>query len=120
MPLLIRSTTLQDLDAVSKLAGELVRQHHDFDALRFMLIPNVEAGYQRFLASQLEHSEAIVLSAELEGQIDLTGVSLVAPAPLGPAVAEIADRLLLAGRTADWAAASPAYGRAPNARKPAP
>jgi tRNA threonylcarbamoyladenosine biosynthesis protein TsaB len=60
------------------------------------------------------------LAAALEAQIDLKGVSLVAPVPLGPAVAEIADRLFLSGRIADWAAASPAYGRAPNARKPAP
>jgi len=60
------------------------------------------------------------LAATLEDQIDSAGVSLVQPAPLGPAVAEIADRLFLSGRTADWAAASPAYGRAPNARRPAP
>ena len=59
------------------------------------------------------------IAAALEDQLDSTGVSIVAPAPLGPAVAEIADRLFLSGRVADWAAASPAYGRAPNARKPA-
>jgi len=60
------------------------------------------------------------LSALLEGQMESDGISLVPPAPLAPAVAEIADRLFLAGGIADWAAASPAYGRAPNARKPAP
>ena len=59
------------------------------------------------------------LAALLEEQ-DSKDVSLVTPAPLGPAVAEIADRLFLSGRIADWATASPAYGRAPNARKPAP
>jgi len=59
------------------------------------------------------------LAAVLEDQ-DSKDISMVAPAPLGPAVAEIADRLFLSGRIADWAAASPAYGRAPNARKPAP
>jgi tRNA threonylcarbamoyladenosine biosynthesis protein TsaB len=60
------------------------------------------------------------LAAALEGQLDLPGVSLIPPAPLGPAVAEIADRLFLSGRVADWTTASPAYGRAPNARKSAP
>ncbi|HKW50328.1 MAG TPA: tRNA (adenosine(37)-N6)-threonylcarbamoyltransferase complex dimerization subunit type 1 TsaB [Candidatus Eisenbacteria bacterium] len=58
------------------------------------------------------------LATALEDQVDSEAVSLVAPAPLGPAVAEIADRLFLSGRIADWASASPAYGRAPNARKP--
>jgi tRNA threonylcarbamoyladenosine biosynthesis protein TsaB len=58
------------------------------------------------------------LAAALEEQIDRDGVSLAPPAPLAPAVAEIADRLLRSGRVADWTAASPAYGRAPNARKP--
>ncbi|MGE5175062.1 MAG: tRNA (adenosine(37)-N6)-threonylcarbamoyltransferase complex dimerization subunit type 1 TsaB [Hyphomicrobiales bacterium] len=45
---------------------------------------------------------------------------LLPPAPLAPAVAELGDRDLALGRTADLAAAAPAYGRAPNARKPAP
>ena len=41
-----------------------------------------------------------------------------APGPLGAAVAEIGDRLLLAGSGADLVLAAPAYGREPNARKP--
>jgi hypothetical protein len=35
------------------------------------------------------------------------------------AVAELGDSKLLAGETADLATSAPAYGRAPNARKPA-
>lgn len=63
---------------------------------------------------------SVPLLTVLEGQADdSAGVRWIRPAPLGPAVAEIADRMLAEGRVADWAAASPAYGRAPNARKPA-
>ncbi|HYQ88604.1 MAG TPA: tRNA (adenosine(37)-N6)-threonylcarbamoyltransferase complex dimerization subunit type 1 TsaB [Candidatus Binatia bacterium] len=36
------------------------------------------------------------------------------------AVAELGDRMLLAGEAADLVTSAPAYGRAPNARKPAP
>jgi len=66
---IIRAAQLEDLDEVGKLAGQLVRQHHEFDALRFMLIPNVEAGYARFFGSQLSNEETIILVAEHEGQI---------------------------------------------------
>ncbi len=56
----------------------------------------------------------------LEADTDGTALVWSSPVPLASAVAEIADRLLLAGRTAEWAAASPSYSRAPNARKPSP
>lgn len=46
-------------------------------------------------------------------------VRMLTPRPLAPAVAEIGARLLGEGRVADLAQASPAYGREPNARKPA-
>ena len=51
--------------------------------------------------------------------MDLGGV-LLDPVPLAPAVAEVGDSDLALGRAADLAGAAPAYGRAPNARKPAP
>lgn len=49
--------------------------------------------------------------------LDLGG-RVLDPASLAPAVAEAGDRELRLGRAADLAAAAPAYGRAPNARKP--
>lgn len=58
--------------------------------------------------------------AALEDQMEEDAVEFAAAAPLAPAVAAIAGRLLRDGKTADWAAASPAYGRPPNARKPSP
>ena len=69
MAVTIRSAEARDLPAVSLLAGMLVRQHHDFDAQRFMLIPNVEAGYERFFRSQLADAEVVILVAELEREV---------------------------------------------------
>jgi hypothetical protein len=56
--------------------------------------------------------------ATIAEQLEDGGVELAPSAPLAPAIAAIAGRLLVAGRAAEWAAAMPAYGRAPNARKP--
>ncbi|HSQ59850.1 MAG TPA: tRNA (adenosine(37)-N6)-threonylcarbamoyltransferase complex dimerization subunit type 1 TsaB [Acidobacteriota bacterium] len=47
-------------------------------------------------------------------------VPCAAPAALAAAVAEVGSALLLAGAADDLASAAPEYGRAPNARKPAP
>ncbi len=47
------------------------------------------------------------------------GMALIPISALAPAVAEIGDRLLCSGERADPMSASPAYGRPPNARKPA-
>jgi tRNA threonylcarbamoyladenosine biosynthesis protein TsaB len=46
-------------------------------------------------------------------------IVILAGRPLAPAVAALGSRLLDAGRAADLTLASPAYGREPNARKPA-
>lgn len=60
-----------------------------------------------------------VPSEELaEDLLDLGGDVLDSVA-LAPAVAEVGDRDLMLGRAVDLASAAPAYGRAPNARKPA-
>jgi hypothetical protein len=50
---------------------------------------------------------------------DWDGTNLAAR-PLAPAVAELGALALAAGRAADLREAAPRYGRAPNARKPAP
>ena len=46
------------------LAARLVRQHHDFDPLRFMSIEPLEEGYERFLAGQLDRPGVVFLVAE--------------------------------------------------------
>jgi tRNA threonylcarbamoyl adenosine modification protein YeaZ len=45
-------------------------------------------------------------------------VNLIPAAPLGAAIAELGDLAFLAGVRDDVLSATPAYGRAPNARKP--
>lgn len=60
------------------------------------------------------------IAAAIEDQSEDAAALLAPRALLAPAVATIAERLLDAGRRADWIAAAPAYGRAPNARKPTP
>lgn len=65
----IRPAQLDDLGQVSKLAAQLVRQHHRWDARRFMLIEPIETGYHRFLASQLSDAEVLVLVAVKDHRI---------------------------------------------------
>ncbi len=57
------------MPGIAALAGQLVRQHHDFDALRFMLIPNVEIGYARFFQSELSDPDVLLFAAELSGSV---------------------------------------------------
>lgn len=60
----------------------------------------------------------IAASEKLEELILDLGGNLLPIPPLGPAIAELGDRALREGRVADPRTAAPAYGRAPNARKP--
>jgi ribosomal protein S18 acetylase RimI-like enzyme len=60
---LVRPAERPDLPALGRLGGMLVRYHRDLDPLRFMDIPHVDEGYARFLGSQLDDEDAIVLSA---------------------------------------------------------
>ncbi len=69
MTLIVRATEPRDLSAIGELAGQLVRQHHGFDALRFMLIPNVEAGYARFFAAELSNPDVLIFTAEQAGRV---------------------------------------------------
>ena len=60
------------------------------------------------------------LTEAIAEQVLDQGGAVLAAAALAPAVAEIGDRELALGRAADLGSAAPAYGRAPNARKPSP
>lgn len=60
----IRAMTRDDLPAASKLAGMLVRMHHDLDSRRFLHLPNPEAGYARYFAGELESDAVVLLVAE--------------------------------------------------------
>ncbi len=66
----IRPARPDDLPATARLAAEMVRVHHRYDARRFMLPPRVEQGYEWFLDGELKDPAAIVLVAEdASGQI---------------------------------------------------
>ncbi|MEO8905334.1 MAG: GNAT family N-acetyltransferase [Polyangiaceae bacterium] len=69
MTVTVRAAEAQDLPAIAELAGQLVRQHYGFDAQRFMLIPNVEAGYAHFFAGELSNPDTLILAAELAGAV---------------------------------------------------
>src|SRR6478735_9881974 len=69
MTVIIRRAEARDLPGIAALAGQLVRQHHDFDALRFMLIPNVERCYAHFFASELSDPDVLLFTGELEGSV---------------------------------------------------
>ena len=69
MTVIIRAAEPRDLPGIAVLAGELVRQHHGFDAQRFMLVPNVESGYARFFAGELSNPDVLLLAAEQAGRV---------------------------------------------------
>ncbi|MEI9938336.1 MAG: GNAT family N-acetyltransferase [Pseudomonadota bacterium] len=69
MTVIVRAAEPRDLPNIGVLAGQLVRQHHGFDAQRFMLIPNVETGYARYFASELSNPDVLILAAEQAGSV---------------------------------------------------
>jgi ribosomal protein S18 acetylase RimI-like enzyme len=59
----VRPARLADLPGAAKLAAELVRLHHRYDSLRFMLIEPIEEGYEQFLRTQIDREDVVVLVA---------------------------------------------------------
>jgi len=60
----IRPAAESDAAALGRLGAALMRQHHASDPRRFILTDRPEAGYGRFLVSQLDHPDSLVLVAE--------------------------------------------------------
>ena len=69
MSLIVRSARSEDLDAVARLAAELVALHHATDPRPFFLPPDVERGYAHWLGRELRRAAAVVLVAELDGAV---------------------------------------------------
>lgn len=67
--LTIRPATKDDLPRLAALAGALVRMHHAVDAKRFMLPPDVEAGYAWWFERQIENGDAVILVADEAGTV---------------------------------------------------
>lgn len=63
----VRPARETDMSAVGRLGASLVRQHHGFDARRFMPAgPDIEDGYAWFLGTQLREADVLILVAERE------------------------------------------------------
>jgi ribosomal protein S18 acetylase RimI-like enzyme len=77
----IRRATPADQQALGRFGGALMRQHHDADPRRFIQVEHPEAGYGRFLVSQLTNPESVVFVAERSGEVvgyvwaDVEGIS---------------------------------------------
>src|SRR5689334_10133441 len=66
----IRRADARDADTLGKLGAALMQTHYAFDTRRF-LEPGegAEAGYARFLVSQLRDKDSIVMVAERDGEV---------------------------------------------------
>jgi ribosomal protein S18 acetylase RimI-like enzyme len=67
-PVVIRPAEAGDLPRLGRLAGELVRMHHDADPDRFLLVDGVEEGYARWFSRELAQPGAVVLVAVRDGE----------------------------------------------------
>ena len=67
--LTIRPAAASDEPALGRYGGALMRQHYEFDPRRFIRTEHPEAGYGRFLVSQLGDPECVVLVAERAGEV---------------------------------------------------
>lgn len=65
----IRPAVPADERALGRYGGALMRQHHAIDPLRFIQSDNPEAGYGRFLTSELRDPDAVVVVAEAAGEV---------------------------------------------------
>ncbi len=65
----IRPATSSDQSALGPMGAALMRQHHAADPRRFLLTDKPEAGYGRFLVSQLADAGTLVMVAEDAGEV---------------------------------------------------
>ena len=68
--MIIRKATRGDAEALGRLGALLMDVHYNFDRRRF-LEPGTDAapGYRRFLLSQLNDPETVILVAEVDGKV---------------------------------------------------
>ena len=60
----IRPATESDEQTLGRFGGALMRQHHTADPRRFIQVEHPEAGYGRFLVSQISNPNSLVMVAE--------------------------------------------------------
>jgi ribosomal protein S18 acetylase RimI-like enzyme len=73
----VRAMTAADLPAAARLAGKLVRMHYELDPLRFLHLPNAEAGYERYFAGELKSDRVVLLVAERTSDGGASGERIV-------------------------------------------
>jgi ribosomal protein S18 acetylase RimI-like enzyme len=64
----VRRAREGDLVTVARLAGELVRMHHEADPSRFLLVDRVEEGYARWLSREIARTEAAIVLVAARGE----------------------------------------------------
>lgn len=69
MEIHLRAASPADAAQLGPLAGALVRFHHELDPARFLPGDGVEDGYGKWLGKESENPDAVVLVAELDGEI---------------------------------------------------
>ena len=69
LPTTIRPAVPADEATLGRLGAALMRQHHAADPKRFIQTDRPEAGYGRFLVSQIESPDSRVLVAERSGEV---------------------------------------------------
>src|SRR3989442_8004045 len=65
----IRPAAASDQEHLGRFGGALMRQHHTADPRRFIQVEHPEAGYGRFLASQISNPNSMVMVAERSGTV---------------------------------------------------
>jgi ribosomal protein S18 acetylase RimI-like enzyme len=69
-PVTVRSARPSDASAIGRLGALLVAEHHDFDPRRFLAPrPDMAEAYGRFLETQMQQPDKIVLVAEVNGAV---------------------------------------------------
>jgi ribosomal protein S18 acetylase RimI-like enzyme len=65
----IRPAVASDQEPLGRYGGALMRQHHTADPKRFIQVDHPEAGYGRFLVSQIANPSSLVMVAEHAGKV---------------------------------------------------
>ena len=68
--LTLRPGRITDREALGRLGTLLVTEHYEFDRLRFLAPgPDTPEGYGQFLVSQVDEPDAVLLVAEIDGNV---------------------------------------------------
>ena len=65
----VRAATAADQAVLGRFGAALMRLHHDTDPKRFIMTAHPEAGYGRFLVSQIGDADSLVLVAQREADV---------------------------------------------------